>query len=198
MPMLRSPRHGAPSIAALGMRTTLAPDSDDALGCRPRSREGTTCRASNPRQGQSDHPVPRRNGWRDLGNSELRGRCPLYSRPCAVTEKLSLELGGKSACFVFEDADVVSVAGRLAAAATIISGQQCTAARRVLVHRSRLHEIREALGSALSVLRVGPGISWVMVPARPFFIGKPGCVRSSAWIWLFSSTDRTMACPIGA
>ena len=28
--------------------------------------------------------------------------------------------------------------------------------------------------------------SWVIVPARPFFIGRPGWVRSSAWIWLFS------------
>src|ERR1700746_529342 len=26
--------------------------------------------------------------------------------------------------------------------------------------------------------------SWVMGPARPFFIGSPGWVRSSAWIWL--------------
>src|SRR5213082_1214586 len=26
-----------------------------------------------------------------------------------------------------------------------------------------------------------------MVPQRPFFMGKPGWVRSSAWIWLFSS-----------
>src|SRR5437879_13847615 len=34
--------------------------------------------------------------------------------------------------------------------------------------------------------------SWVIVPARPFFMGKPGWVRSSAWIWLFSSNDRTM------
>jgi hypothetical protein len=32
-----------------------------------------------------------------------------------------------------------------------------------------------------------------LVPARPGFIGKPGWVRSRAWIWLFSSTDRTMA-----
>jgi hypothetical protein len=23
---------------------------------------------------------------------------------------------------------------------------------------------------------------------RPFFIGRPGWVRSSAWIWLFSSS----------
>jgi hypothetical protein len=40
-------------------------------------------------------------------------------------KKLSLELGGKSCCLVFEDADVASVAPRIAAAATIISGQQC-------------------------------------------------------------------------
>ena len=27
----------------------------------------------------------------------------------------------------------------------------------------------------------------------PFLIGRPGWVRSSAWIWLFSSTESTMA-----
>jgi hypothetical protein len=31
----------------------------------------------------------------------------------------------------------------------------------------------------------------VIVPARPGFIGSPGWVRSRAWIWLFSSTERT-------
>ena len=36
-------------------------------------------------------------------------------------------------------------------------------------------------------------VSCVIVPARPGFIGKPGWVRSSAWIWLFSSTERTTA-----
>lgn len=36
-------------------------------------------------------------------------------------------------------------------------------------------------------------VSRVMVSARPFFIGRPGWVRSSAWIWLFSSTQRTSA-----
>src|SRR6266542_3160326 len=32
-----------------------------------------------------------------------------------------------------------------------------------------------------------------MVPARPFFIGSDGLVRSRAWIWLFSSTHSTTA-----
>src|SRR5438309_4217975 len=35
--------------------------------------------------------------------------------------------------------------------------------------------------------------SCVIVPHRPFFNGSPGCVRSNACIWLFSSTHSTKA-----
>ncbi len=73
-------------------------------------------------------------------------------------KKLSLELGGNSACLVFADADIDAVAPQLAAAATIISGQQCTAARRVLVHASRLDAMKRALTTALQALKVGPGL----------------------------------------
>ncbi len=72
-------------------------------------------------------------------------------------KKLSLELGGKSCCVVFNDADVAAIAPRLARAATIISGQQCTAARRVLVHASKAQQMREQLAAALAALKVGPG-----------------------------------------
>jgi betaine-aldehyde dehydrogenase len=72
-------------------------------------------------------------------------------------KKLSLELGGKSACLVFEDADVADIAPKLAAAATIIAGQQCTAARRVIVHASRYDEMKQALGAALARIKMGPG-----------------------------------------
>jgi acyl-CoA reductase-like NAD-dependent aldehyde dehydrogenase len=72
-------------------------------------------------------------------------------------KKLSLELGGKSACLVLEDADVGGIAPKLAAAATIIAGQQCTAARRVLVHASRYEEMKAALKAALAGLKVAPG-----------------------------------------
>ena len=34
---------------------------------------------------------------------------------------------------------------------------------------------------------------WVMVAHLPGFSGGPGWVRSSAWIWLFSSIDNTTA-----
>ncbi|WP_066703930.1 aldehyde dehydrogenase family protein [Curvibacter delicatus] len=72
-------------------------------------------------------------------------------------KKLSLELGGKSCCLVFDDVDVARIAPQLAAAATIISGQQCTAARRVLVHASRYAEMKVALSQALQALVVAPG-----------------------------------------
>ena len=40
---------------------------------------------------------------------------------------------------------------------------------------------------AMTLVIVGHGAG------TPFFIGNPGCVRSRAWIWLFSSTDSTIA-----
>jgi acyl-CoA reductase-like NAD-dependent aldehyde dehydrogenase len=74
-------------------------------------------------------------------------------------KKLSLELGGKSCCLVFPDAteDIATVAARIAAAATVISGQQCTAARRVLVHAACYEEMKRALKKALETIVVAPG-----------------------------------------
>jgi betaine-aldehyde dehydrogenase len=74
-------------------------------------------------------------------------------------KKLSLELGGKSCCLVFADAgaDTAAIATRLAAAATVISGQQCTAARRVLVHASRYDDMKRALKQALESIVAAPG-----------------------------------------
>jgi betaine-aldehyde dehydrogenase len=74
-------------------------------------------------------------------------------------KKLSLELGGKSCCLVFPDTrdDIATVASRIAAAATVISGQQCTAARRVLVHASCYDAMKRELKHALESIVVAPG-----------------------------------------
>ncbi|HVW56947.1 MAG TPA: aldehyde dehydrogenase family protein [Rhizobiaceae bacterium] len=72
-------------------------------------------------------------------------------------KKLSLELGGKACCLVFEDADIAKIAPMIADAATILSGQQCTAARRVLVHASRAVEMKRLLRNALADIKVGTG-----------------------------------------
>lgn len=74
-------------------------------------------------------------------------------------KKLSLELGGKSACLVFDDCDVEPTAKAIASAATIISGQQCTAARRVLAHARCYDAVEAALTAALAAQRVGPGLA---------------------------------------
>lgn len=90
------------------------------------------------------------------GSNEVGQRIMAAAAP--TMKKLSLELGGKSCCLVFEDIDPDWAAPRLAAAATIISGQQCTAARRVLVHASRYDAMKRALREALAAIRLGPGM----------------------------------------
>ncbi len=55
-------------------------------------------------------------------------------------------------------------------------------------HRPRLHvECGKQGGGAVALVIVG------IVPHFPGFIGSPGWLRFSAWIWLFSSTENTMA-----
>ena len=50
------------------------------------------------------------------------------------------------------------MAPNLAAAVTIISGQQCTDARRVLVHACRATEMKQALAAPLAEVRLGHGL----------------------------------------
>ena len=72
-------------------------------------------------------------------------------------KRLNLELGGSAPCLVFEDADLDRTVPALARAGTLMAGQMCTAASRVLVQRSRLDEVQARLKDALSELVVGPG-----------------------------------------
>jgi betaine-aldehyde dehydrogenase len=89
------------------------------------------------------------------GSNETGQRIMAAAAP--TMKKLSLELGGKSCCLVFNDVDMARVAPQLAAAATVISGQQCTAARRVLVHAARYEEMKRELKAAFEGTVVAPG-----------------------------------------
>ncbi len=88
--------------------------------------------------------------------SNLTGQ-RIMAAAAATMKKLSLELGGKSCAIVFPDIDIGATATRIAAAATIISGQQCTAVRRVLVHASCYDEMKIALKAAFEAIVVAPG-----------------------------------------
>ncbi|MGI8329409.1 aldehyde dehydrogenase [Actinomadura scrupuli] len=70
-------------------------------------------------------------------------------------KRVSLELGGKSAAIVLEDADVAAVIPRLVAGGMHLSGQVCGAHTRLLLPRSRYAEAVEAAAAAASAVPVG-------------------------------------------
>ncbi|QZT61380.1 aldehyde dehydrogenase [Mycolicibacterium austroafricanum] len=75
---------------------------------------------------------------------------------CAVDlKRVSLELGGKSAAVVLDDADPAAVATAVRSASLSNSGQICNALTRILVPQSRAAEFTDALSTEVSGLVVG-------------------------------------------
>ena len=70
-------------------------------------------------------------------------------------KRLNLELGGKAPAIIFEDCDLEAIAPRIAMAAMILSGQQCTAINRILVHESIFAKAKEVFPRALAAMKVG-------------------------------------------
>ncbi|PZH15018.1 aldehyde dehydrogenase [Streptomyces sp. NTH33] len=69
--------------------------------------------------------------------------------------RYTLELGGKSAAVILDDADIETAAATLAKAETLGTGQVCASLTRIVVSRPRHDEFLEALASAFSQMRVG-------------------------------------------
>ncbi|CAM3273126.1 aldehyde dehydrogenase [Nocardioides dubius] len=69
--------------------------------------------------------------------------------------RVTLELGGKSAAIMLEDADVETVIPALLPMAMMVNGQACIAQTRILVPRHRESEFVEALAAALAAQKVG-------------------------------------------
>jgi acyl-CoA reductase-like NAD-dependent aldehyde dehydrogenase len=70
-------------------------------------------------------------------------------------KRMSLELGGKSAAIVLDDADPATVAEGVKLAGLMNSGQACVAQTRVLVPAARHDEYVEALASMVEQVAVG-------------------------------------------
>ena len=68
-----------------------------------------------------------------------------------------LELGGKNAVIVLDDADLDLAADGIVWSAFGTSGQRCTAASRVIVHERVYDALRSKLVTAAERLRLGPG-----------------------------------------
>jgi betaine-aldehyde dehydrogenase len=70
-------------------------------------------------------------------------------------KRVSLELGGKSAAIVLDDADIAKTVEGLRFASFMNSGQACAAQTRVLAPRSRYAEVVDALAAMVADLVVG-------------------------------------------
>lgn len=70
-------------------------------------------------------------------------------------KRVHLELGGKAPFIVFEDADIETIAAKATFAATVNTGQDCTAATRVYVQESRLAQAQAAIVEAMRKVTVG-------------------------------------------
>jgi betaine-aldehyde dehydrogenase len=70
-------------------------------------------------------------------------------------KRVTLELGGKSANIIFEDADLERAAASAPLAVFGNAGQDCCARSRILVQRSALDRFMQALEKSIKALRVG-------------------------------------------
>jgi betaine-aldehyde dehydrogenase len=70
-------------------------------------------------------------------------------------KRVHLELGGKAPLLVFDDADLDLVSSKATLAAIFNTGQDCTAATRVYVEKSRLKPLQEALVEGMRQIKVG-------------------------------------------
>lgn len=70
-------------------------------------------------------------------------------------KRVHLELGGKAPFIVFDDADLELVAAKATLAATLNTGQDCTAATRVYVAENRSKAVTEAIVEAMRGVKIG-------------------------------------------
>ncbi|MGQ0601143.1 MAG: aldehyde dehydrogenase family protein, partial [Anaerolineales bacterium] len=82
----------------------------------------------------------------------------IASLAAPMMKKLHLELGGKDAFVVAEDADPEVAAKAIGYAALINAGQVCTSTERVYLPASRAKPFTEALVEHVRALRLGPGL----------------------------------------
>jgi betaine-aldehyde dehydrogenase len=74
----------------------------------------------------------------------------------ATAKRLHLELGGKAPFVVYDDADLAAAIQGAVAGSLINTGQDCTAATRAYVHRSRYEEFVIGVAATMAAVRLGP------------------------------------------
>jgi len=79
----------------------------------------------------------------------------IYAAGAHTMKRLVLELGGKGACLIFDDADVDAAVNGLSHPWTVNSGQICSAPTRALVHRRVRDQLVEKMAALAPMLPIG-------------------------------------------
>ncbi len=79
-------------------------------------------------------------------------------RAARLNKRCSLEMGGKNAIVVMDDADLELATDGILWSAFGTSGQRCTAGSRVVVHRAVQRELVERLAAGAGGMRLGNGL----------------------------------------
>jgi aldehyde dehydrogenase (NAD+) len=83
----------------------------------------------------------------------------LYAQAAKRLCKVQLEMGGKNAVIVMDDADLEKAAESVAGGAFGATGQRCTATSRAVVMRSRLVDFTDLLAAKADTWRAGDGLA---------------------------------------
>jgi betaine-aldehyde dehydrogenase len=89
-----------------------------------------------------------------LTGSTATGR-KIMKTAADTLKRVHLELGGKAPFIVFDDADPEYVAAKAALAATINTGQDCTAATRIYVEKGHRKVIQDTVVDAMKNVKIG-------------------------------------------
>jgi betaine-aldehyde dehydrogenase len=84
-----------------------------------------------------------------VGGKRIGGLCGERLKRC------TLELGGKSAAIILDDADLAATMPQLLPNAIMNNGQACIAQTRILAPRARYGEVVDALVSSVAAMKVG-------------------------------------------
>jgi aldehyde dehydrogenase (NAD+) len=82
----------------------------------------------------------------------------ISARAGEALKRVSLEMGGKNCVIVLDDADVDAALRESVRSAFATTGQRCSAASRILVHRSIFDNFAEQFVDRVKSLRVGDGM----------------------------------------
>jgi len=82
----------------------------------------------------------------------------VYTKAAALGKKVTLEMGGKNAIIVMDDANLDLAVDAITWSAYGTTGQRCTACSRLIVHRAIKPKLMERLVAKARSIRVGYGI----------------------------------------